>query len=90
MRIRQRYSDFRPVEGRFVAFVDLRKHKASALNRKCYTNATIALSRGRLPNSLLLKTNGEKVMFSVPSLDEARLVADWLQGFESNWGNSNL
>jgi hypothetical protein len=78
------------VDGRFLATVDLRKRPASQLNAKAYRNATIARDRGRLGGDTTIRTNGGKLLFSVQTLDDAQLVHEWLQLFETNWGNSNL
>jgi hypothetical protein len=82
---------FTPQGGRFVASVDMRRgHASSMLNQKAYKNAIIARDNGKLGSNTLILTNGGTLFFSVATLAEGRLVHEWLQLFESNWGNSNL
>jgi hypothetical protein len=87
---KQRRIDFHPAGGRFVASIDLRTSPVSRLNAKAYRNANIANDRGILGDDTVIRTTGGQLFFSVQTLGDADLVADWVQLFVSNWGNSKL
>jgi len=77
-------------DGSWFATLDLRTSPASRMNAKLYTNATIAISRGRLPSGVTVQTNGQKVLFRALTIGAAYSTYQWIEVFQTNWGNSGI